>query len=131
MLGVCLLVLGSKRLYGSTGLVMTTLCQRGICCPGVAKRCVCVCWDEVMLCSRVTVASVSVGERFETTKLIDGVTECQLGAGNGNRKTHDDVTDDQKRKKTGAVAKRLDGSSCLVMITTTLCCSSVFVRHVW
>jgi len=86
-----------------------------------------------MLCSRVTAASVSVGERFETTKLIDGVTECQLGAGNGNRKTHDDVTDDQKRKKTGAVAKRLDGSSCLVMITTTLCqhgicCPSVSVQ---
>jgi len=53
-----------------------------------------------MLCSRVTVASVSVGEWFETTKLIDGVTECQLGAGNGNRpKTHDDVTDDRKRNK--------------------------------
>ena len=53
-----------------------------------------------MLCSRVTVASVSVVERFETTKLIDGVTECQLGAGNGNRpKTHDDVTDDRKRNK--------------------------------
>ena len=78
----------------------TTLCQRGICSPGVAKRCVsvvCVCWDEVMLCSRVTVASVSVGERFETTKLIDGGTECQLGAGNGNRQTHDDFTDDRKR----------------------------------
>jgi len=60
---------------------------------------VCVCWDEVMLCSRVTVASVSVGERFETTKLIDGGTECQLGAGNGNRQTHDDFTDDRKRNK--------------------------------
>ena len=60
---------------------------------------VCVCWDEVMLCSRVTAASVSVGERFETTKLIDGVTECQLGAGNGNRQTHDDFTDDRKRNK--------------------------------
>ena len=60
---------------------------------------VCVCWDEVMLCSRVTVTSVSVGERFETTKLIDGGTECQLGAGNGNRQTHDDFTDDRKRNK--------------------------------
>ena len=58
-----------------------------------------------MLCSRVTAASVSVGERFETTKLIDGVTECQLGAGNGNRKTHDDVTDDQKRKKNRCCSK--------------------------
>ena len=47
----------------------------------------------------MTVASVSVEERFETTKLIDGVTECQLGAGNGKRKTHDDVTDDWKRNK--------------------------------